>query len=337
MPKRHHRDTQLDLFRIPAVEPQVVSSTAVPPALDAVAGQLPRTIYLGTSSWTFPGWQGIVYDRAASASQLARHGLAAYSRHPLLRAVGIDRTYYAPITATEFAAYAAAVPDTFRFLVKAHALCTHVSMPRHGRAQGPRGEPNARFLDATYATEQVIAPCVEGLGAKLGPLLFQFPPQDIRAIGGAQRFAERLHAFLKALPRGLCYAVEVRNTDLLIPAYAEALADAGVCHCYNIHPRVPGIHDQQRLVPCDALPALVVRWMLHPTMGYDEARGRYEPFDRLIATDPSQRTAIAAMCLDAVASERPAFVIVNNKAEGSAPLSVFGLAECIVQAQHTTV
>ena len=52
--------------------------------------QLPANVYLGTSSWSFPGWQDIVYSRQYTESQLARHGLAAYSQHPVLRAVGIE-------------------------------------------------------------------------------------------------------------------------------------------------------------------------------------------------------------------------------------------------------
>src|SRR5262245_47355549 len=98
MPPRSRADAQLDLFHTPAAAPlPVVGSAAVPPAQATVAQRLARGVYLGTSSWSFPGWQGIVYDGRASETQLARHGLAAYARHPLLRAVGIDRTYYAPM------------------------------------------------------------------------------------------------------------------------------------------------------------------------------------------------------------------------------------------------
>ena len=71
-------------------------------------------LYLGTSSWSFPGWAGIVYDSKVSQTTLARHGLAAYARHPLFRTVCIDRTYYSPITAEDFARYESAVPEDFR-------------------------------------------------------------------------------------------------------------------------------------------------------------------------------------------------------------------------------
>jgi len=64
-----------------------------------------------------------------------------------------------------------------------------------------------QILQASYAADMVVAPFVEGLGEKAGPLVFQFPPQDTRAFGGPARFVERLHAFFAALPRGPLYAV----------------------------------------------------------------------------------------------------------------------------------
>ncbi len=85
--------------------------------LDELNKGLDEGLYLGTSSWSFPGWVGIVYDRQVSQTTLARHGLAAYARHPLFRTVCIDRTYYSPITAEDFARYESAVPEDFRFVV----------------------------------------------------------------------------------------------------------------------------------------------------------------------------------------------------------------------------
>ena len=82
-----------------------------------VAAQLPVTLRLGTSSWSFVGWNGIVYAPGTKQNQLAHGGLAAYGKHPLLRTVGIDRTFYAPIAEDLFAQYAVSVPPDFRFLV----------------------------------------------------------------------------------------------------------------------------------------------------------------------------------------------------------------------------
>ena len=54
-------------------------------------------MHLGTSSWTFPGWKGLVWDGHYSDTQLSKHGLAAYAQHPLFRTVTLDRTFYRPL------------------------------------------------------------------------------------------------------------------------------------------------------------------------------------------------------------------------------------------------
>jgi uncharacterized protein YecE (DUF72 family) len=332
MPKRSGVNEQLQLFTPSATPPlaPAVEAAPVSAALAKVAQRLPPHVYFGTSSWSFPGWEGLVYNHAATERQLARYGLAAYAQHPLLRAVGLDRTYYAPIPAADFAAYGASVPGEFRFLVKAHRWCTAVYMSPPAARARQRYERNTYFLEPQYAAAEIVRPCVEGLGSKMGPLLWQFPPQDVRAIGGPERFAEQLYRFLDALPRGPLYAVELRNATLLTPAYAEALSAVGACHCFNVHPSMPTLQAQPRLVSAASAPALVVRWMLHRTLGYETARHRYHPFNRLVDADLPSRTAITALCLEAIASHRPAFVIVDNKAEGSAPLSIGKLAEQIV-------
>jgi uncharacterized protein YecE (DUF72 family) len=306
---------QLSLFPR-AEEPSPVGPAAVEPRLASVGARLPKDIYLGTSSWSFPGWKGIVYDREVSQKTLSRRGLEAYSRHPLLRAVAIDRTYYGPIPASEFRAYADQVPARFRFVVKAHEELTR---------------PGRHYLDTAYAIEAVVGPAIEGLGDKGAVLLFQFPPQNVRGLGGPQRFAEDLARFLRSLPRGILYAVELRNAELLTVPYLEALEAGGACHVFNVHPSMPEVAEQSRFAASDRLrppAALVVRWMLRRDRDYEEAREDFHPFDRLAAEDDLSRKAVARLC-----RTRPAFVIVNNKAEGSAPLSVFKLAEEIARYQ----
>ena len=329
---------QLDLFTGAPVEApargrrgtQPVGPAPVSDDLSTLGQHLPTGVFLGTSSWTFPGWSGLVYDHPAAASQLAREGLAAYGHHPVLRTVGIDRTFYGPIPASAFAEYAEQVPDGFRFLVKAHEVCTMARFPLHERYGVQRGQANDRFLHAAYAAEYVVAPFVEGLGDKAGPLVFQFPPQDPQALGGPARFVERLHAFFAALPRGPLYAVEVRNEELLTEGFAQALADVGVSPVLAVWRDMPPVAQQARRTRAFESRALVVRWMLPPNLGYEEARQRYAPFDKLVDEDLSTRDVLARVCLAAERRGKPAFVTINNKAEGSAPLSAIRLAERIV-------
>nr|WP_246024978.1 DUF72 domain-containing protein [Paraburkholderia dinghuensis] len=301
-----------------------------------LATELPPQVRLGTSSWSFPGWRGIVYGDDYSNGKLSRDGLAAYGAHPLLRSVSIDRSFYAPLSVADYLRYAQQVPDHFRFIVKAPASITDASV------RGERGEPvaaNPCFLNAQLAASEFVEPCLAGLGLKAGALVFQFPPLPDQLLADPAALIERLHAFLTALPAlpptpdGPCYAVEIRDASLLTPRFVRTLRTAGVRYCVGLHARMP---DPLRQATALALmdgetPAgpLIVRWSLHSGYRYEQAKARYEPFDKLIDEDPHTRDALAELAARYALAGQSVLITTNNKAEGSAPLSCAKLARAI--------
>jgi uncharacterized protein YecE (DUF72 family) len=313
---------QFDLFVPPDAAREPVPPATLPPELAALAARLPETLRLGTSSWAFPGWAGLVYAERSTERLLAREGLSAYARHPLLRTIGLDRSYYAPPSAAEYRRYALSVPGGFRFVVKAHGALT--TPAEQFARQSPVAPGPEHFLDAGYASAEVIAPLVEGLGDRLGILLLQFPPLELPTLREPKRFAQRLNQFLAGLPRGPQYSVEVRNRELLGPAYADALACNGATHCFSIHPRLMPLPAQAAAVGEAAWlsGAVLIRWMLHPSQDYEAARDRYFPFDRLVDPDPRSRAAVAELAEHFLERHADTYLIANNKAEGSAPLTL---------------
>jgi uncharacterized protein YecE (DUF72 family) len=314
---------QRGLFALPARE---LRSADFAPELSETAARVPAGVRLGTMSWSYPGWRGLVYAADAPVKSLSALGLTAYARHPLMRTVEIDRTYYDPLPARDLRAYAAQVPADFRFVVKAHDACVFVRYPAHARYGARGGQGNPLFLDAAYAADAVIGPIVDGLGEKLGLVLFQFPPQDV---GTGAGFAARLGAFLARLPQGPTYAVELRNADLVSPAYGAALAAAGAVHVHNVWSSMPSIADQARRLPAATRRPLVVRWLFPRGDSHEEAGARYEPFSRLVDEDAGSRAAVADLVTRALIHDVPAIVTVDNKAEGCAPESVVRLARVI--------
>jgi uncharacterized protein YecE (DUF72 family) len=287
------------------------------------AARLPIDLRLGTSSWTFPGWQGIVFAGRHSAEALARDGLWAYARHPLLRTVGVDRTYYAPVTADVLRAYAEQVPQDFRFLVK---MWEGVLSPADGRSGAARPE----FLDAQVAVDRCVRPFVDGLGEKGGVLLMQFPPLPLRTLGGVRSAIALMDRFFSALPTYLPMAVEVRNREFFCDEWFEVLAARNVVHCVNSHPSVPRVGQQSQWLRRFPQSRLVVRWMLAHGRTYSEAKDEFSPFHQLVAPDDVTREELVELLL----SQAPAkdmLVVINNKAEGSSPLSSFGLAQTLAR------
>lgn len=338
------RDCGDDGFFAAAPPAREVEPTTHDEPLLRLGRRLPAGVYLGTSSWSFPGWRRIVYGGDYTEAQLARDGLTAYAAHPVLRAVGIDRGFYQPLATTVYARYAQQVPATFRFLVKAPAAITDAVL----RAAG--GEParaNPTFLDAAAAAERFVLPALEGLGAKAGPLVFQLSPlpREWLQPPAAHALIERIGAFFSALPRAVdghtpTYALEVRDAALLTPRLVRTLRAAGARLTIGIHARLPNAARQSaalRALETDGEHGetwqlrgpLVVRWNLHAGFRYEEAKRRYAPFDRLLDPDLVTRGTLAHLIRVAIASRQPAFVIVNNKAEGCAPLSCVELARAV--------
>ena len=312
-------------------EPEGVQPAAVTPALQALAAALPDRVHLGTSSWTFPGWAGLVYARRAGSDTLARDGLAAYARHPLLRSVSLDRVFYRPLETAQYAAYARQVPDGFRFVVKAPALvCDAVTREAGGR--GTR--PNPLFLDPQSALQQVVQPAMQGLGDKLGVLVFQISPLPSSWLTRRDALLDRLDTLLGALPRGLLAAVEVRDAAWLGPDFASVLRAHRTAYCLGLHPRLPPVDEQLPMLRALWPGPLVCRWNLHRrhgAHGYETAKVGYEPFDRLVDPDPATRSVLAKVATATASAGQPVYVTINNKAEGSAPCSVIALAEEIVR------
>lgn len=316
----------------------VAPATCTQPCL-ALAQALPARLRLGTSSWTYPGWKGLVWEGEHSPAQLSRQGLAVYAQHPLLRTVSIDRGFYRPLTVSEYERYASQVPQDFRFVVKAPSLVTDALV----RSEDGRGrQPNPAFLDAELARREFVEPALQGLGRKLGALVFQISPLPLAQLDHMAEPLRRLGAMLQALPAlrptapdGVL-AVEVRDPQWLTPEFVAVLRAAGATYCLGLHPKLPPLEEQLPLLRALWPGPLVCRWNLH-TMhgpyGYEDAERIYAPYDRLHDPDPATRAALASVICGTTRRGQNAFVTISNHAEGCAPASVQALAQQVVADQ----
>jgi uncharacterized protein YecE (DUF72 family) len=154
-------------------------------------------------------------------------------------------------------------------------------------------------------------------------------------LANVPRLIARIAAFVAALPRDPLYAIEVRDPELVSADFARALATAGAVPCLALHARMPSVDLQAGTlgVNTSAAGPLVVRWNLHAGRSYDDAKADYFPFNRIIEEDLPSRTALARLARTTAAAGRDVFITINNKAEGSAPLSVEHLAKAITAGE----
>jgi uncharacterized protein YecE (DUF72 family) len=296
-------------------------------SLKAVAAALPATLRMGTSSWSFPGWRGIVYPGAATTTQLSRDGLKDYARHPLLRTVGIDRSYYAPVPPEDWQRYASQLPPDFECCIKAPAAITSYTAPG-----SPTPQPNPLFLDPGRFIEELVVPCTRYFAANTGPFLLQFAPLSRRATLDATAFAEMLDAFFERVPRECEYAVELRDRHLVTDTYRRVLARNGAVHVCNYWSAMPMPGEQAGLVDHLHAPFTMVRLLMRPGTRYEQQRETMAPFNRIVQQDEHMRRDVVSVVRRAVAAGQRAYLLVNNKAEGSSPLTIEAIARRLAEA-----
>lgn len=294
--------------------------------LARLAAALPEGACFGPSSWTYPGWSGLVYEGAYPRRGASTLLLGPCARWPLFRTVGIDSAFYAPPSGATLARYAEQLPDGFRCVSKVWQELTVHTWTR-GQDKARAGQPNENFLNAALFIEAVLQPYHEHFAAHAGPFVFEFSPFPRRQDFTPGQFAERLDRFLDQLPRDADYAVELRDAEFFTPMYREVLRAHGVAHVLNAWTHMPTIGEQLETGAAALAPFIVCRALLRPGMFYGESVEAFEPFDRIRRPDPALRADLLRLVATIAELGVKGFVVVNNRTEGCAPLTIAAIAE----------
>jgi uncharacterized protein YecE (DUF72 family) len=157
--------------------------------------------YVGTSGFAYKPWKGPFYPDDLPAEQM----LHFYGER--FRAVEINNTFFRMPKPAVLESWAAEVPDGFKFVLKASRGITHMK----------------RLKDADDSVAYLLK-VASALGHKLGPLLFQLPPN-------MKKDVPRLRAFLELLPRGRRAAFEFRHQSWFDEDVLAALKEQQAALC----------------------------------------------------------------------------------------------------------
>jgi uncharacterized protein YecE (DUF72 family) len=281
-------------------------------------------VFIGTSSWKYPGWRGLLYDEARytwrgkfAMSRFEKNCLSEYAE--VFKTVCVDAAYYTFPSVRYLEGLAAQTPPDFQFGFKVTdeiTLKKYPNLPRFGQRAG---QPNEHFLHAEVFERGFLQPC-ESIRSRVGVLIFEFSrffPTDYEH---GRQFVADLDAFLAKLPSGWPYAIEMRNKHWLQREYFDCLARHDVAHVYNSWTEMPPVSEQMALAGSGTNPKLMAaRFLLKPGRSFENAVKTFEPYDKTKEVNDEARQSGARLIKEGKKSvNRKTFIFVNNRLEGNA-------------------
>ncbi len=267
---------------------------------------------IGTSSWKYDSWEGLVYQAGSKESYLEQ-----YARR--YETVEIDQWFWRmpePATAAE---YCRSVPETFRFTIKVPNLITltHPYVKRNGDPL----EPNPDFLSRELYAEFLES--VRPLSGRIGALIFQFEYLNRQKMPSQARFLELLESFFSELPAGgPPFVVEPRNPSWLNAPYFAMLRRRGLGHCFlqgYYMPPIAGLCARWGRELAVSAP-VVVRLHGPDRAGMEKASGGR--WDRIVQPRDEELEEAVDSVAGLLANGFEIYLNVNNHYEGSAPLTI---------------
>lgn len=286
-------------------------------------------VYLGTCSWKYRGWEGMIYQGGyASEAQFQRSSLREYTG--AFPTVGVDFTYYAWPMRDMMAYLVESTPENFRLcpkVTKRITLSTFPNLPAYGKWAG---QPNPDYLNAELFQQQFLEP-ISVLKDRMGIVLFEFS-------GPEENELAALEKFFRAVPRDFPYAVEIRNPALVNKEFYSLLRSLEVAPVFSHWTRMPAIQQQWETYlaaggASDKGP-IVVLSLVKPGRTFEEAVRLFQPYREMKDIYPPARQELGQIADFALQKGRKAYILVSNRLEGSAPFTIGAVAEQVGKRSH---
>ena len=276
---------------------------------------------IGTCSWNFDSWVGLVYSEQ---QRRAVDYLGEYAAR--FDIAEIDSWFYRVPDSAAVAEYLAAVPNGFRFTCKVpqQITLTHLR-PRSPGGGAARLEPNPDFLSVDRFTGFLAV--IEPMLPQVDAIMLEFEYLNRQKMSGGSELLSRLIDFFDAAPSGPRYAVEPRNPAYLSDEWFAALSERGVAHVFSQKIYMPPIWDvyanhRRRIARCGAA---VIRLLGGDRKEIERATSGV--WDRVVDPRPDELDRVVDMVHSMLDDGMAVTVSVNNHYEGCAPRTVESLRQ----------
>jgi len=269
---------------------------------------------IGTCSWKYPSWAGLVYSRADGIDYLSE-----YARR--FDTVEIDQWFWAMPELETVAHYATVTPSDFRFTVKLPNTLTLTHFYKRKTEASLR--PNPEFLSVTLFKE--VLSRLEPMREKIGLLMLQFEYLNKEKMSSQTAFLDRLGDFISAVPRTLPLAIEPRNPHWIDQRYFEFLSANGLSHVFLQGYYMPPVFETWKKYGSLVRDSVAVRLHGPDREGIERQTG--ENWDKIVAPKDEDLAKVVDMIKDMRDHGLTVYLNVNNHFEGSAPITIDRLKE----------
>lgn len=272
-------------------------------------------LYLGTCSWKYPSWDGLVYSSREPDDFLAEYALRYNS-------VEVDQWFWSLGKSTAalprqetVAEYEQATPPGFRFTLKCPNALT---LTHHKARKGEALQQNERFLDPDFFLRFLES--LTMLVPKIGLFIFQFEYLNKDKMSSKAQFMEELGSFLSRLPGDLPYAVEIRNPRWMDSAWFRLLQEQDTT---PVLLQGYWMDDSAMLLDrhsASLTDTICIRLHGEDREGMEERTG--SDWSQIIRPKDDELLRITGAVTKLLGAGKKAFINVNNHYEGSAPLTI---------------
>lgn len=285
-----------------------------------------RGVYLGTSSWKYPGWLGQIYteDHYKVRGQFSEKRFQATCLAEYAASFPIvcgDFTFYQFPSGQHWQRLFRSAPASLKYAFKIPEEITVRIFPTHPRYGARAGENNPAFLDAIML-RNLFLDLLEPYREQIAVLIFEFGTFGKQTYPDAADFLVQLDPFLAALPATFRYAIEIRNQEFLTPEYFQCLRGHRVAHVFNAWTRMPEIREQMQLPEVFTADFTVSRALLRRGRPYEAAVEKFSPYKQIQDPNPEVRQALRLLISRARERSEPSYIFVNNRLEGNAPQTI---------------
>ena len=282
-------------------------------------------LHIGTCSWKYDSWKGIIYPEFGEINYLEE-----YSKH--YKAVEVDQWFWSLFDIVKLPEkktveeYKSSVPEDFKFIIKVPNSITLTHYYSRNKTEPLRKNPYFLNIDLFEEFLQTMNP----IKNQIGSLIFQFEYLNSQKMPSLSQFQRHLHQFFTSLPADIPpLSIETRNPYYLNSGYFRFLNDLDLTHVFlqgYFMPPIVAIYNKYKQY---IKGQTIIRLHGPDRSGIEKISG--ENWNKIYINRDEELKDIIEMIKDLNNRDVDVYLNVNNHYEGSAPLTIEKIKKLIRQ------